>query len=472
MTRKYANLNPMLQPKSVAIIGASPNPDKVGHVIMQNYINVGYSGKLYPVNIKADGAILGYKAYKSVLNVKDRIDLAVIAVPAPAVPAVLEECGKAKVRSAVVVSGGFAEIGETALQDRLVEVARKYDMPVLGPNCLGVMDLKSRVDTLFLPTFKIDKPQIGGVSFVSQSGAVGSTVLDLISHEGFGLAKFISYGNAVVVDEVDILNYLSDDPDTKVIIFYLEGVKRGKEFIEVARKVTLKKPVVIIKGGTTAEGSKAVHSHTASLAGSIEAYRAVFRQFGFTEATDLDELLYFAKIFDTQPLTTKNRVAIITNGGGAGVLATDALYNNGLKLAEMSKDSETALKKVMPPIVNVRMPLDLAGDADDKRFGAAIETIANDPNVDALMVLALFQTPGADSRVAAQLIKYGTSGKKPLVVVSPGGNYTEAHKNMMESSGVPVYGSPNSAAKSLAALIDYSIYREKAVRGNDNKNNG
>ncbi len=471
MTRKYANLNPMLQPKSVAIIGASPNPDKVGHVIMQNYINVGYSGKLYPVNIKADGAILGYKAYKSVLNVKDRIDLAVIAVPAPAVPAVLEECGKAKVRSAVVVSGGFAEIGETALQDRLVEVARKYDMPVLGPNCLGVMDLKSRVDTLFLPTFKIDKPQIGGVSFVSQSGAVGSTVLDLISHEGFGLAKFISYGNAVVVDEVDILNYLSDDPDTKVIIFYLEGVKRGKEFIEVARKVTLKKPVVIIKGGTTAEGSKAVHSHTASLAGSIEAYRAVFRQFGFTEATDLDELLYFAKIFDTQPLTTKNRVAIITNGGGAGVLATDALYNNGLKLAEMSKDSETALKKVMPPIVNVRMPLDLAGDADDKRFGAAIETIANDPNVDALMVLALFQTPGADSRVAAQLIKYGTSGKKPLVVVSPGGNYTEAHKNMMESSGVPVYGSPNSAAKSLAALIDYSIYREKAVRGNDNKNN-
>ena len=472
MTRKYANLNPMLQPKSVAIIGASPNPDKVGHVIMQNYINVGYSGKLYPVNIKADGAILGYKAYKSVLNVKDRIDLAVIAVPAPAVPAVLEECGKAKVRSAVVVSGGFAEIGETALQDRLVEVARKYDMPVLGPNCLGVMDLKSRVDTLFLPTFKIDKPQIGGVSFVSQSGAVGSTVLDLISHEGFGLAKFISYGNAVVVDEVDILNYLSDDPDTKVIIFYLEGVKRGKEFIEVARKVTLKKPVVIIKGGTTAEGSKAVHSHTASLAGSIEAYRAVFRQFGFTEATDLDELLYFAKIFDTQPLTTKNRVAIITNGGGAGVLATDALYNNGLKLAEMSKDSETALKKVMPPIVNVRMPLDLAGDADDKRFGAAIETITNDPNVDALMVLALFQTPGADSRVAAQLIKYGTSGKKPLVVVSPGGNYTEAHKNMMESSGVPVYGSPNSAAKSLAALIDYSIYREKAVRGNDNKNNG
>ncbi len=472
MARKYANLNPMLQPKSVAIIGASANPDKVGHVIMQNYLNVGYSGRLYPVNIKAEGKILGYKAYKSVLDIKDRIDLAVIAVPAQIVPAVLEECGKAKVRSAVVVSGGFAEVGETALQDKLEEVARKYDLPVLGPNCLGVMDLKSRIDTLFLPTFKIDKPQIGGVSFVSQSGAVGSTVLDLISHEGFGLAKFISYGNAVVVDEVDILNYLADDPDTKVIIFYLEGVKRGREFINVARKVTLKKPIVIIKGGTTEEGSKAVHSHTASLAGSFEAYRAVFRQFGFTEADDLDDLLYFGKIFDTQPLTTGKRVAIITNGGGAGVLATDALYNNGLKLAEMSKASESALKKVMPSIVNVRMPLDLAGDADDKRFGAAIETIANDPNVDAIMVLALFQTPGADSRVAAQLIKYGTSGKKPLVVVSPGGNYTEAHKNMMESSGVPVYGSPSSAAKSLAALISYSIYREKAAHGNGNKIDG
>ncbi len=472
MARKYANLNPMLQPRSVAIVGASPNPDKVGHVIMQNYINVGYSGRLYPVNIKADGKILGFKAYKSVLDIKDRIDLVVIAVPAPAVPAVLEECGRAHARSAVVVSGGFAEVGETALQEQLEQVARKYELPVLGPNCLGVMDLKSRIDTLFLPTFKIDKPQIGGVSFVSQSGAVGSTVLDLISHEGFGLAKFISYGNAVIVDEADILEYLSNDPDTKVIIFYIEGVKRGREFIEVAKRATLKKPVVIIKGGTTPEGSKAVHSHTASLAGSFEAYRAVFRQFGFTEATDLDELLYFGKIFDTQPMCTGNRVAIITNGGGAGVLATDALYNNGLKIAEMSKSVQTSLRKVMPSIVNVRMPLDLAGDADDKRFGAAIEAVANDPGVDAIMVLALFQTPGADSRVAAQLIKYGTLGKKPLVVVSPGGNYTEAHKNMMESSGVPVYGSPSSAAKSLAALINYSIYREKAAHGNGSKNNG
>ena len=472
MASKYADLNPMLQPKSVAIIGASSNPDKVGHVIMQNYINVGYSGRLYPVNIKADGSILGFKSYKSVLDIKEKIDLAVIAVPAPVVPAVLDECGRAKVRTAVVVSGGFAEIGETALQNELAAVAHKYSMPVLGPNCLGVMDLKSRIDTLFLPTFKIDKPQIGGVSFVSQSGAVGSVVLDLISHEGFGLAKFISYGNAAVIDEADILNYLANDADTKVIIFYLEGVKRGKEFIEVARKATLKKPVIIIKGGTTEEGSKAVHSHTASLAGSAEAYHAVFKQFGFIEAEDLDDLLYFAKIFDTQPLTTKNRIAVITNGGGIGVLATDALYHNSLRMAEMSKESERKLRKAMPPIVNVRLPLDLAGDADDKRFGIAIETLSEDPNVDAIMALVLFQTPGADSSVVAELIKYGTTGKKPLVVVSPGGSYTAAHKIMIESAGVPVYDSPNSAARSLAALINYSVYLENAAHSNGNKNNG
>ena len=211
----------------------------------------GYSGKLYPININSTGTIMGIKSYKSVLDVKDEIDLAVIAVPAMIVPSVLEECGKAKVKGVVVVSGGFAEVGNVDLQNQLEKVAKKYSMPVIGPNCLGVMDPRSRNNTLFLPSFKIDKAKVGGISFVSQSGAVGSSVLDMINNEGFGLARFISYGNAAVVDEVDILHYLLHDKETKVIIFYIEGVKRGKEFIEIAKEVTKVKPVVIIKGGIT-----------------------------------------------------------------------------------------------------------------------------------------------------------------------------------------------------------------------------
>jgi len=469
MRPKYLNLEIMMKPRSVAIIGASQNPDKIGHIILQNYVDSGFSGKIYPVNINSQEPILGLKTYKKISDIKASIDLAVIAIPAAAVPEVVEECGMARVKSLIVVSGGFAEIGDTDLQEKLVQAAEKYSIPLLGPNCLGVMDPRSRIDTLFLPTFKLDKPKIGSVSFATQSGAVGSTVLDVISHEGFGMARFISYGNAAVIDEVDVLNYLMHDKYTKVIVFYIEGIKRGKEFVEVARKVTLIKPVVIIKGGVTEEGSKAVQSHTASLAGSYQTYEAIFKQYGFTIANDLDELLYYAKIFDTQPLTTGNRIAIITNGGGTGVLATDALYQNGLKVANLSKKSQVELRKAMPSIVNIRIPLDMAGDADDKRFTAALDTLSKDDNVDAMMVIALFQTPGADSRVAASLIHYNTQMSKPFVVISPGGSYTEVHRNMMESSGVPVYSSPFVAAKALSALIEYARYKQALGKHGKNK---
>jgi len=456
---KVKSFEYMMHPKSVAIIGASNNPDKVGHVILQNYLDVGYSGKLYPVNINADGKIMGLDAYKSILDIKRDVDLAVVAIPASLVPKALEECGKAKVKTTIIVSGGFAEVGNVDLQDRLVKIAKKYKFTILGPNCLGVMDPKSRVDTLFLPTYKIDRPRIGGVSFASQSGAVGSSVLDMIAHEGFGLSKFISYGNAIDLDEVDILDYLAKDKDTKVIVFYIEGVKRGKDFIEVARKATLKKPVIVIKGGTTEAGATAAHSHTASLAGNYEAYEAVFKQFGIIKAESLDDLLNFSKVFDTQPLMKGNRVAIITNGGGTGVLATDSLYNNGLTLPQLTKESMAKLRAAMPPIVNIKLPLDMAGDADDKRFNVALDVISKDPNVDAIMAIVLFQTPGADSRVAASIMHYGATMGKPLVVISPGGNYTQAHVNMMESSGIPVYISPESAARALDALVKYSRYK-------------
>ncbi|MGC9099046.1 MAG: acetate--CoA ligase family protein [Candidatus Micrarchaeia archaeon] len=459
------DLRPMMNPKSVAVIGASRDPDKVGHIILQNYVDAGFLGKLYPINnsIKPGENIIGLKAYRSVLEVKKPIDLAVIAVPAPVVPTVLEECGKAKVKSAVVISGGFAEIGEVELQNRIVEIAKKYNIAMLGPNCLGIMDPESRIDTLFLPTYKLSRPHVGGVSFVSQSGAVGSTILDLIAKEGFGLAKFISYGNAAYVDEVDLLEYLLHDKKTKVIVMYIEGIKRGKEFIEVVKKVSKVKPIIVIKGGITEEGMQAAHSHTAALAGNNEAYEAVFKQFGLVRAKDLDDLLYFAKIFSSEELPKGNRVAIITNGGGTGVLTTDAVYVNGLKLAEFSDETKKELRKVMPSIVNIRNPLDLAGDADEKRYSDALSIVSKDPNVDMLIVIVLFQTPGADSTVASKLIYFKKNIDKPMIAITVGSDYTQTHKIMMESSGLPVYDSPMAAASALAELYKYWKYKNKII---------
>ena len=464
---KRFDMVPMLKPRSVAIIGASRNPEKVGHVIFKNYVNAGYPGRLYLVN-KSGEEIEGTPTYKSILDIKESIDLAVIAIPAEYVPAAMEECGRAKVKTVVVVSGGFAEVGRQDLQDKMVGIAEKYHMPTLGPNCLGVMDPRSRVDTLFLPTYKLSRPSIGGVSFVAQSGAVGSTVLDMISSEGFGLSKFISYGNAAHIDEVDVLEYLLDDKETKVIILYIEGAKRGKELVKIARRISLIKPVIVLKGGKTSEGQQAAHSHTAALAGSYEAYLALFRQFGFTIANDLSELLHYAKIFSSEQQPSGPRIAIVTNGGGAGVLTADAISSSSfLKLGKFSTATEKTLRKSMPVLVNIRNPLDLAGDADYLRYKEALGAICEDGNIDMVVSIALFQTPGADSKLAAELIRIKGDSKKPMVVLSTGSDYTRMHKIMMESSGLPVYDSPAAAAAALEALYRYSEYKKAKKEGKD-----
>jgi len=459
---KSKNIKYLLKPKSVAIIGASRNPEKVGRIILENYINTGYSGKLYPVNKEAAGEeIAGLKAYKSVLDIKGAVDLAVIAVPAPFVPGVLEECGKKKVKSAIVISGGFSEVGNTELQEQIVKIADKYHIAMLGPNCLGVEDTRSRVNTLFLPVYKLSRPEVGTVSFISQSGAVGSTVLDVIAGEGFGLSKFISYGNAAQIDETDLLQYLMKDKETKVIVTYLEGIKRGAEFVKIAKQITKKKPVIVLKAGRTSAGVSAAHSHTAALAGNYAVHEALFRQFGFTIAEDLDDLIYYSKIFNSEMAPNGNRVAIITNGGGTGVLTADAVASSGyLQLGSFSDKTKEELRKVMPVLVNITNPLDLAGDADENRYKAALSIISEDPNIDMIITIVLFQTPGADSKVAAEVIRQKNATKKPIIVISAGAEYSQMHKIMMESSGVPVYDSPLAAAKALTALLKYARYRK------------
>ena len=446
----------LFSPKSVAIIGASRDPNKIGNVVLRNFIQ-SFKGKIFPVNPNAEN-VLGLKCYKSILDIKEKVDLAVIVVPAQFVQQVLEECGEKKVKGVILITSGFAEVGRNDLEEKIKEIAKKYDIALLGPNCLGIFDPRSGVDTLFLPEYKLERPKPGEISFLTQSGAIGSVTLDLFSDENIGIDKFISYGNGAVLDEVELLRYLLKKKTTKVILFYIEGAKNGKEFVKVLKEV--KKPIVVMKGGISQEGVKAAFSHTASLTSNSQNYLALFKQFGLIIAERYEELFDFAKIFSTQPKTKGKRVGIVTNGGGAGVVATDAIYSNSLELAQLSEETVSMLKQKLPNYVNVRNPLDIAGDADAKRFEVAIEAMLNEKNVDMLMLILLFQTPGADSSIISSLAKY-KDAEKPIIVTTMGGAFTRLHKSIIEANGIPVYMSPNSAARALKALYDYSHHFPK-----------
>ncbi|MEW6329069.1 MAG: CoA-binding protein [Candidatus Micrarchaeota archaeon] len=457
------NLDSIFDPKSIAVIGASREPNKIGNVITKNFIDGGYAGKVYPINPKAD-EVLGMKCYPSVRDVPGKIDSAVIAIPAPFVPSALRECGEKGIRGVVVISGGFSEVGNVALERQLVEVARKYNLNVIGPNCMGILNPAARVDSIFLPIYKLGRPRVGDIGFISQSGAVGGCIVDLVARSGLGVSKFVSYGNAAVIDETDLLEYLAHDKRTRVIVVYLEGVKRGREFLKIAGGVTKIKPVIVLKAGTTEKGAIAAKSHTGSLAGSYAAYQAVFRQSKIIEADNLDDLFNFSKIFD-QPLCTGDRIAVITNGGGTGVLAADSIVENGMELAEFGEETKKELAKKIPSYASVGNPLDLVGDADAARYEMAINAVMNDNNVDLLAVVVLFQTAGVDSRVVPVIVDASNKRKKPIVVISTGGEYTEMHRRILDSYGVPTYASPSSAMRAVKKFIEYGKFRGKRGRG-------
>lgn len=449
-------LKAIFEPKSVAIVGASREPSKIGHAILINFINGGFEGEIYPINPNVD-EILGLKTYKSVKELKGKVDLVVVAVPAPIVPQVMEEAGQAGVKGAIIITGGFSEVGNKELEEEVKRIIKKYGIATVGVNCLGVFDPISRVDTLFLPYYKLERPRSGGIGFITQSGAIGSAVLDWASKEGFGISKFISYGNATDLDETDLLEYLYKDKKTKVIVMYLEGVRRGKEFMKTAKKVAKTKPIIVIKAGKTEKGANAVKSHTGSLAGSAAVYSAVFKQCNIIEAETIEELFDFARAFDNLPLPKGKKVQIITNGGGMGVLCADALVDNKLELVEVSTETKNKLKEKFPPYVVISNPMDLIGDADVSRYEAALDAAVEDKNIDAIVVIVLYQTVGIQSGVVDIILKATNKSDKPILVVSSGGAYTETHMKMLEVSGVPAYSSVSRAAKTLAKMYEYSI---------------
>lgn len=450
------------EPKSIAVIGVSRDIQKPGRVILRNILR-NFRGKVYPVNPQVD-KIEGLTCYPSILDIPDKVDLAVISIKAELVPETLEQCGKKKITSVVVISGGFKEVGRKDLEDQLREIVKKYGIRMIGPNCLGVFDNYTGVDTSFLPTFRMHPPSKGGISLISQSGAVGSTTVDWAAEQGLGISKMISYGNAADIDESDLIEYLSKDERTEVILVYIEGIDRGRRFMDAAKYAACQKPVIIVKAGSSESGAKAVASHTGSLAGSYQIYSAAFKQSGVLVAQSLEELLDFGKVLNMLHPARGGRVAVITCGGGFGVMATDAVEREGLQMSKLSEETMNTMKAQFPSYVVVHNPVDLIGDTDAERYRVALEAVSKDPDVDVILLILLFQVPRLDPEVVEIVLAAKQSGK-PIVGVAAGSEFTKVHVTRLEEGGIPFYPTPERGVKAVRALVQYGNTLTKCPGG-------
>ena len=445
-------LQAFFTPKSVAIIGASRSPGKLGFAVVNNIVEGGFKGEVYPINPQAD-EILGYKAYPSVLDVPDPIDLAVVVVPYKWVPGAVRECGEKGIGSVVVISAGFREAGhEGAEREReLLRIAEEYGIRLIGPNCLGVIDAHTPLNA----TFAAGTPPEGPVGFMSQSGALGTAILDWAMAGRIGFSKFASLGNKADVAEVDLMQSWVADPETKVIALYSEGLTNGQDFIQVARQVVKQKPVVIVKSGVTQAGARAVSSHTGSLAGSEQAYQAAFHQAGVLRANTLDELFDYARGFAYQPILQGDPIAIIKNAGVPTIIATDELERSGMKIARLDPETVRQLDAVLPEAASSANPVDVLGDAMADRYKAALELVSEDPNVDGIIVILTPQAMTEIKETALAVVETAKRTDKPVLACFMGEYRTEAGVKILNEHGVPNYDVPNRAAATFRAMRDY-----------------
>jgi len=453
------NLDPLFSPKSIAVIGASNRQRSVGRAAFTNILLNEYTGTVYPVNPK-EHSISGVRAYPSVLDLPETVDLAVVIVPAPIVPSVVEESGKKGVKGLVIISAGFKEVGPDGaeLERQVSSIAQKYSMRMIGPNCLGVINADPNVR--LNASFASGMPVEGSIAFASQSGALGEAVLDYASGENIGFSKFISMGNKADVNENDILEYLRTDPMTKVILLYIEDIIDGRKFVDTVSRVTEEKPIIAVKAGVSPEGAKAASSHTGALAGSDEAYNAILKQSGVIRVESIIDLFDYARAFAKQPLPRGNRVAIITNGGGPGIMATDASVRYGLQIAQFSDATKNKLRSGLPKEASVNNPIDLIGDAQADRYELALGSL-NDDDVDCGLVLLTPQAMVDLKKVAETIASVGPkSGKTILASLLGLGDVTPA-VGVLESNGVPNYSFPESAVRALAAMSEYKRWIDR-----------
>ena len=449
-------LQALFRPKSVAIIGASRTPGKVGHIIAKNTIESGFEGGIYPINPRAE-EILGLKCYASILDVPEAVDLAVIAIPAKHVLQAAEECGRKGVKGLIVISAGFKEIGHEGaiLEKKLVEIGSKYDMRIQGPNCLGLIDTRTPVNL----SFAAGMPKEGKIGFISQSGALGTAVLDWVLQKEIGFHSFVSLGNKADLDEVDFIEAMGEEDQVSVILLYLESIEKGRRFLEVVSRVVEEKPVVILKGGTSTAGARAAGSHTGALVGSFLAYKTAFDKAGVILAENIEELFNFGLAFTEQPIPKSEGIAIVTNAGGPGILATDLSEKLGLRLAALSSETRNQLREKLPPAAAIGNPVDVLGDAKADRYRYAIERVLKDGPVNAVVVIL---TPQAmtESMATAQAIveiREQNSGK-PLVAVFMGGESVEEARNHLKRNGILCYDFPDDAIRTISALYTYARF--------------
>ncbi len=459
--KNIKQLNCFFYPKKVAVIGASSERGSIGFTIFKNFIKGKFCKKVFPVNPNHP-KVQGKKAFRTVKEIPEKIDLALIVVPAKFVPQTLKDCVEKKVKGVIIISAGFSEVGEKVLTAELKEIIEANPQTrVIGPNCFGIHVPENGLDTTFADLRKMKLPKSGNVAFVSQSGVLGIAVMDWVSTQKFGISKFVSYGNAMDVDEADLLEYLDLDKKSKVITMYIEGVHNGRNFFEAAKKTTPNTPVIVLKGGVTPETHKATASHTGSLAGSAEIYRALFRQTGIIQAENLFELFHFAKTLEREPLPKGKKVQIITNGGGYGIITADSIIENGMELAKISNESIEKLKQSLLPIATISNPMDLTAGANDKMYVEAVKASLEDENVDMVVVLILFNMPAIDSKIVKQLIKLKRTAKKPLIFASTGSWYTEKRKRDLEQGGIITFNYPHVAARCLKVLMEYSEFKRE-----------
>ncbi len=445
-------------PKSVAVVGASRTPGKVGYDILKNIIQYEYKGSIYPINPSAT-EILGIKTYTSLLDVPDEIDLAIVAVPPKGVLEVIEQCGKKGISAAVIITAGFRESGleGSKLESELIKKAKETGVRFIGPNCLGLIDTYSRLNA----TFAAGMPAQGSIGFFSQSGALCLAVLDRALPDGIGFSKFISMGNKADISDTDIMQALAQDDKTKVILGYIEGLNDGKRFMEVATEVSKKKPLIILKAGITSSGAKAASSHTGALAGREAAFDAAFKQSGVIRAHTLNELFNFALAFANQPLPLGPNVVIVTNSGGPGILAADACDKTGLQLIPLYKEIVDKLRTFLPPVASFYNPIDILGDAGAERYEKTLNTILNDERINALIVLL---TPTAVVDVEATsnaIVNISKKIDRPILTSFMGKKTVEPGVKILMQNNVPNYSYPEEAVSTLYAMYHYNVWIKK-----------
>ena len=452
-------LESFFKPRAVAVIGASEDPGSVGRTLLWNLVSSPFGGMVFPVNPRRP-SVLGIKAYPSIAEVPEAVDLAVVATPARTVPGIIEQCGQAGVRSAIVISAGFKEVGPEGveLERQVVENARKAGMRVIGPNCLGLMCPPTGLNASFAAAMA--RP--GTVGFISQSGALCTAVLDWSLRELVGFSAFISIGSMADVGWGDLIDYLGDDPQTRSIVIYMESIGNARSFLSAAREVALSKPIIIIKAGRTEQAAKAAASHTGSLTGSDEVLDAAFRRSGVLRVDRISDLFYMAEILARQPRPKGPRLTILTNAGGPGVLATDALITAGGELTVLSEETIEELNQILPPQWSHGNPIDILGDAGPERYAKAVEIAAKDPNSDGLLVVLTPQAMTDPTQTAEHLRPYAQSTGKPLLASWMGGADIMAGESILNHAGIPTFPYPDSAARAFHYMWQYS-YNLKGI---------